>query len=181
MTQPRSMKMKQVDYMKIADKAMRQIRKGAFLTVQAGDDLNIMTIGWASVGFLWGRPMMTIMVRKSRHTFSIIERGSEFTVSIPIGVKMTKELDFCGSESGRDHDKLKACNLELFPAEKIKTPILNIPGIHFECEIAYKSAIEPIHLTDSFKHLYPAHDFHSIYYGEIKICYTIDKKESVKL
>lgn len=171
--------MKQVDYLKIAEKAMTQITKGAFLTVQAGDDLNVMTIGWASIGFMWGRPMLSIMVRKSRHTFSLIERSSEFTVSVPIGAKMSKELSFCGTESGKDKDKFKACNLQLYPAEKIKTPIIDIPGIHFECKIAYKSAIDPIYLEESYKHLYPSKDYHSIYYGEILYCYSIDKGEQL--
>lgn len=172
--------MKQVDYMKVAEKAMRQITKGAFLTVQAGDDLNVMTIGWASIGFLWGHPMMTIMVRKSRHTFMLIERSSEFTVSVPAGLKMAKELEFCGTESGSKYNKFKECKLELFPAEKIRTPIVNIPGIHFECKIAYKSAIDPVHLEESYKHLYPVPDFHTMYYGEIVFCYTIDKGEALE-
>jgi flavin reductase (DIM6/NTAB) family NADH-FMN oxidoreductase RutF len=171
--------MKQVDYLKIAEKAMNQISKGAFLTVQAGDDLNIMTIGWASIGFMWGRPMLTIMVRKSRYTHTIIERSSEFTVSVPAVAKMTRELEFCGTESGKEKDKLKECNLRLFPAEKIKTPIIDIAGIHFECKIAYKSAIDPLYLEQSYKHLYPAKDYHTIYYGEIVFCYSIDKNEQL--
>jgi flavin reductase (DIM6/NTAB) family NADH-FMN oxidoreductase RutF len=172
--------MKQVDYLKIAEKAMNQISRGAFLTVQAGDDLNVMTIGWASIGFMWGRPMLTVMVRKSRHTYTLIERTSEFTVSVPTSGKLGKELEFCGTESGKEKDKLKECNLQLYPAEKIKTPILDIPGIHFECKIAFKSAVDPIHLEESYKHLYPAKDYHTIYYGEIVYCYTIDKNEQLE-
>ena len=122
--------MHHADYMAVAEKAMEQIRKGAFLTVQAGDEINIMTIGWASLGFLSGRPMMTIMVRSSRHSYSIIEKSSEFTVSVPVA-DMSKELAFCGNKSGKNHDKLKECSLELFPGQKVHTPILNIPGNSF--------------------------------------------------
>lgn len=168
--------MHHVDYMAIADKAMEQIRKGAFLTVQAGDKLNVMTIGWASIGFMWGRPMLSIMVRDSRHTFKLIEKTSEFTVSVPM-IDMAKQLEFCGTKSGKTHDKLKECALELFPGEKTRTPIIHVPGIHFECKIAYKSAIDPNLLTDSYKHLYPAKDYHTIYYGEIVYCYsTVDER-----
>ena len=168
--------MHHVDYMAIADKAMEQIRKGAFLTVQAGDELNVMTIGWASLGFLWGRPIMTIMVRKSRHTFSIIEKSSEFTVSVPIA-DLKKQLDFCGNESGKDHDKFKECGLEIFPGEKVRTPIINVPGIHFECKIVYKSNLDPENLVDTYKHLYPTRDYHTLYFGEIAYCYsTVDKR-----
>ncbi|MDG5815983.1 flavin reductase family protein [Chitinispirillales bacterium ANBcel5] len=158
--------MQQVDYMAIADEAMSQIRKGAFLTVQAGDDLNVMTIGWASLGHIWGRPIMTILVRKSRHTFKIIEKTDEFTVSVP-SVDMSEQLAFCGSESGRDHDKFKKCSMEIFPGKKVRTPVINVPGTHFECKIVYKSPMDPGNLVESYKHLYPQKDYHTIYYGEI--------------
>lgn len=163
--------MQHVDYLAVAEKAMRQITEGAFLTVQAGDTLNVMTIGWASIGFMWGRPIMTILVRKTRYTFGIIERASEFTVSVPL-VDMKKELEFCGTQSGRKTDKLKKCGLEIFPGEKVKTPILNIPGIHFECRIVYKSPLDPLYLIEGYKHLYPEKDFHTLYFGEIMYCYS---------
>jgi flavin reductase (DIM6/NTAB) family NADH-FMN oxidoreductase RutF len=163
--------MHQLDYMAISEKAIEQIRKGAFLTVQAGDDLNVMTIGWASIGFLWGRPMLTIMVRKSRYTYDIIERSSEFTVSIPVN-EMKNELEFCGVKSGKSHNKFKECKLEIFPGEKVHTPIINVPGIHFECKIVYKSAMRSENLIESYKHLYPNKDYHTLYYGEIVYCYS---------
>lgn len=168
--------MHHIDYMAVSEKVIQQIRKGAFLTVQAGDDLNVMTIGWASLGFLWGRDMMTIMVRKSRYTFSLIEHSSEFTVSVPM-TDMSKALNICGTESGKDIDKFKKCKLEIFPGQKVTTPIINTPGIHFECKIVYKSEMDPSFLIESYKHLYPLKDYHSIYYGEIKYCYsTVDEK-----
>lgn len=168
--------MHHVDYMAIADKAMNQIRKGAFLTVQNGDEHNVMTIGWASLGYMWGRPIMTVLVRKSRHTFGIIERATEFTISVPM-VDMSKVLEFCGSESGRKHDKIKECGLKIFPGEKTRTPIINLPGIHFECKIVYKSPIDPSQLDESYKNLYPNKDYHTMYFGEILYCYsTVDEK-----
>ncbi|NLG19230.1 MAG: flavin reductase family protein [Fibrobacter sp.] len=165
-----------VDFMAVAEKVMAQIRKGAFLTVQSGDDLNVMTIGWASLGFMWAKPMMTVMVRKSRHTFDIIEKTSEFTVSVPM-VDVSKQLEFCGSESGKKVDKLKECGLEIFPGEKMRTPVINVPGIHFECKIVLKSAMNPAYLADNYKHLYPNKDYHTLYFGEIVYCYsTVDSK-----
>ena len=166
--------MQQADYLSMTERALRQIQKGAFLIVQAGDAFNVMTIGWATIGFIWGCPMFTVLVRKSRHTFHIIEKTSEFTVSVPM-VDMRKELEICGSQSGRTVDKLKKCKLEIFPGEKIKTPALNIPGIHFECKIGYKSPIDPSNLVDAYKkHLYPDNDYHTIYFGEIVHCFSTE-------
>jgi flavin reductase (DIM6/NTAB) family NADH-FMN oxidoreductase RutF len=163
--------MQRIDYLSVAEKALRQIASGAFLTVQAGDHLNVMTFGWASIGFVWGRPMFTVLVRKSRYTFELIERTSTFSASVPL-VDMKKELEICGSLSGRTVDKLKKCRLEILPGEKIKTPVLDIPGIHFECEIVYKSPIDPHQLAESYTHLYPEKDYHTMYYGEIVHCFS---------
>ncbi|KMQ50210.1 hypothetical protein CHISP_2881 [Chitinispirillum alkaliphilum] len=167
--------MQHVEFESVSERVIKQIKKGAFLTVQAGDDLNVMTIGWASLGYIWGRPTMTILVRKSRHSFGIIEKSSEFTVSVPSpSVDVSSQLDFCGSESGKDHDKLKESNLEIFPGSRVKTPIVNIPGIHFECKIVYKSAMDPSALIEAYKHLYPMKDYHTIYYGEIVHSYSTE-------
>ncbi len=51
--------MKRVDYMAVAHKAMAQIKKGAFLTVKSGKAINTMTIGWANIGHVWRKPIMT--------------------------------------------------------------------------------------------------------------------------
>jgi aminoglycoside phosphotransferase (APT) family kinase protein len=76
--------MKEVDYMAVAEKAMNQIKQGAFLTVRAGEALNTMTIGWATIGYVWRKPVFMVLVRDSRHTFGIIEKAADFTVSVPI-------------------------------------------------------------------------------------------------
>ena len=166
--------MKYLDYLDVTSESLSQIKNGAFLTVQEHDNVNVMTIGWASIGFMWGRPMMTVMVRNSRYTFELIEKSTEFTVSVP-KTDMRSALNICGTKSGRDIDKLKECAIELFPGEKVKTPVLNIPGIHFECAIIYKSALNPQNLVEEYTHLYPEKDYHTNYYGEIRTCYsTVD-------
>lgn len=168
--------MEHINYSNICNDALERIRNGAFLTVQAGDKINVMTIGWASFGFLWGRPMATVLVRKTRYTFGLIEKSSEFTISLP-QTDMSAALDFCGTKSGKNVDKFKACSLELLPGEKVKTPVIKLRGLHFECAIVYKSAIDPKHLVESYTHLYPQKDYHTIYYGEIKYSYSTMDEE----
>jgi flavin reductase (DIM6/NTAB) family NADH-FMN oxidoreductase RutF len=166
--------MKRVDYMAIAEQAMDQIRVGAFLTVKAGDALNTMTIGWATIGFVWRRPIMMVAVRLSRHTFTIIEKAEDFTVSIP-SVDMSDELTFCGTESGRDYDKFAECKLELAAGQKVISPIIKAPGLHYECKIFYKAAMDPLFLDKADDaSIYSAKDYHTLYFGEIVDCYEID-------
>jgi flavin reductase (DIM6/NTAB) family NADH-FMN oxidoreductase RutF len=165
--------MKSVKYMAVAERAMAQIQKGAFLTVRAGNDVNTMTIGWALIGFVWRKPILMVAVRKTRHTFSIIERASDFTVSVPSG-NMQEALMFCGSKSGRDVDKYKACKIQLADALKVISPVIRTPGLHFECRIVFKSAMDPEFLDGEYEALYPAKDYHTLYFGEILECYETE-------
>ena len=164
--------MKHLNYMAVANKIMTQIKKGAFLTVKAEAQLNTMTIGWATVGIVWSKPIMMVAVRDSRHTFGIIEKAADFTVTFP-GDGMKKELMFCGTKSGRTYDKFKECSLQIGAAQKTLSPIIQVPGIHFECKIVYKSAMDPALLDAGYMSLYPENDFHTLYFGEILDCYEI--------
>ncbi len=166
--------MKPVDYMTEAPKAMEQIKKGAFLTVKSGNGINTMTIGWATIGWVWRKPIMMVAVRLSRHTFTIIETAEDFTVTIPSS-NMKKELMFCGTKSGRDYNKFNECDLQTLDSQKVITPIIKAPGLHYECKIIFKSAMDPEYLNQDYDTaLYPEKDYHTLYFGEIVDCYEMD-------
>ncbi len=163
--------MKNVDYMNAAEDSIDKIKNGAFLTVKSGNALNTMTIGWATFGVVWSKPIMMVAVRSSRHTFGIIDTAKDFTVSVP-AVDMSKEIAFCGSKSGRNVDKFKMCNLEVADSRKVSSPIIKIRGRHYECKIIYKSAMDPAHFAKNYdSSLYPKKDYHTLYFGEILACY----------
>lgn len=159
-----------VDYMAVAQRAMTQIKKGAFLTVKADNTLNTMTIGWANIGFVWSKPIFMVAVRNSRYTFGIIEKAADFTVSIP-KTDMKEAIAFCGTQSGRTRDKFKECGLKPGQAQRTHSPIIETPGIHFECKIVFKSAMDPTFLDPEYEKLYPNKDYHTLYFGEILECY----------
>ncbi len=165
--------MKQVDYMAVAEKAMAEIKKGVFLTVKAGEALNTMTIGWATIGYVWRKPIFMVAVRDSRHTFGIIEKAADFTVSVPM-TDMKDAVMFCGTKSGRDYDKFKECSLELAASQKVISPIIKTAGVHFECKIIFKTAMDPAYLDAECESLYPEKDYHTLYFGEIQACYEIE-------
>ena len=159
--------------LKLAEPLLAQLTEGAFLTVKAGASLNTMTIGWGLVGVLWQRPVFMVPVRDSRHTFGILEKAADFTVTAPAG-GMKQELAFCGSRSGRDLDKFEACRLKVRPALKTATPVLDVPGLHLECRILYKTPLDPEHMAPALDAMYPAKDYHTLYFGEIVGCYELE-------
>ena len=162
--------MKSVDYMAVAEAAIQKIKSGAFLTVRDGQRLNTMTIGWATIGFCWRKPVFMVAVRDSRHTFTIIEDAADFTVSVPAG-NMKEEIMYCGTKSGRDGNKFEACGLKVAPGQSVDSPVIDVPGIHIECRIVFKSAMDPAHLVGDLAPLYPEKDYHTLYFGEIVACY----------
>ncbi len=166
-----AMELKSMD---IAKEAMDILKKGAFLTVKAGSELNTMTIGWATIGHIWRKDILMVAVRESRHTFGIIEQADDFTVTVPTSDNK-KEVIFCGTKSGRDFNKFKECDLETVNSKVVNSPIIDISGYQFECRIVYKTAMDPKLLDSKYdEKLYPDKDYHTLYFGEIEACYKTE-------
>ena len=154
------------DY-KISD-FLKQLNKGAFLTTQYGGENDVMTIGWAQIGIIWRKPVMMVLVRKSRYTKTLLDGSKEFTVSVPLNCDKQKELAHCGTISGRDENKFDTQKLEILESEKINTPCLNMPGLHYECMVLYQTEIKLSDLDDIVNDTwYQDGDTHTMYIAEI--------------
>lgn len=166
-----------VDFVSNLEKGMERLhKKGAFLTVKSGDKVNTMTISWGNIGFEWARPVFTVLVRKSRYTYELIENSSEFTVSIPLSDELKDALALCGTKSGRDMDKFEAAGLNLKAGRKVGAPVIGNCELHYECRIVYKHEMNPSLLDESvIDAAYKNGDFHTLYYGEIVDCYLEEK------
>lgn len=163
--------MNERNYLDHTDQLFDQIKRGAFLTVAADGAVNTMTIGWATIGWIWQRPILMVAVRDSRHTFTLLEKTDNFTVTVPSGTEAGKALALCGTKSGRDIDKFAACGLQPRKARTTESPVIDVPGVHYECRIVYKSAMDSALLDPALDKLYPQKDFHTLYFGEILSCY----------
>ncbi|HOT74851.1 MAG TPA: flavin reductase family protein [Candidatus Wallbacteria bacterium] len=140
--------------------------RGALL-ITGVEKPNPMTIGWATLGVIWGKPVMTVLVRPSRHSFFLINSHEEFVVAVP-PADMAKQLAFCGTRSGRDHDKFVECSFTKESGVKVKVPHIIECPIHYECRIIHKNNVEANRLDPAIPmQYYPNGDFHTIYYGEV--------------
>ena len=147
---------------------------GAFLLTNTPDGrTNPMTIGWAQIGIIWGRPVCTVFVRKSRYTYGCITAASEFAVSVPGDDSFRKELAVCGSVSGRDTDKVRDLHLNLVDGRAIDTAVIEGCGLQIECRIlAYTQMLPDDLLSDDVRSsYYPAGDEHLVVFGEIVAMY----------
>lgn len=164
---------KSIKYNELSREMLEQLPKGAFLTVKSGDRLNTMTIGWGSVGYIWNKPVLMVMVRYSRHTFDLIENAKDFTVSLPLKGQLKEALALCGTKSGRDMDKIKECSLKLKPSNRVDTPVIEDCDLHMECKIVYKHPMDEKQLINEIKErAYAKGDYHMMYFGEIVDVYV---------
>ena len=116
-----------------------------------------------------------VAVRDSRYTFTLLGKTDNFTVTIPAGDELNQAVAYCGTKSGREFDKFKECNLLLQKqARCTESPVVDIPGIHYECKFVFKSAMDNAFLDSDLEKLYPKKDYHTLYYGEILASYETE-------
>lgn len=136
----------------------------------AGDSIksNAMTIGWGSIGTLWGRTALTVFVAEKRYTKEFMDQAQYFTV-MTFEVKDSKILNYMGTKSGRDGDKAKALGLHTAYTPN-GTPYYTEASMVIECKIMYSAPFDPKGFkSDAPKKMYanfPA-GIHTMYIGEV--------------
>ena len=172
--------MKEISYLDAIQATTDHLQHGGVFLTVAGEDgqtPNTMTIGWGSVGCIWNRPIFTVLVRPQRHTFDMIHKAKEFTVSVPTKKPLKNELVFAGTQSGRDVNKFDGHGLTAVPAQEVSAPIVGECGIHFECKTLLTQDMTPDRMDPSIaNNTYKAGDFHTMFFGEIVRCYTTDEE-----
>ena len=74
----------------------------------------------------------TVYIFTRHHTHSLVEQTGQFTVNVP-GGDMNNTVEWCGSVSGRDHDKFKARGLTPVPSRIVIPPLIGECPAQFEC------------------------------------------------
>jgi len=134
----------------------------------AGDTkkANLMTIGWATAGILWKRPVVTVFVRPHRHTYQFMEKSPRFSVTF-LENRYRSILNFCGSVSGKDRDKIKDSGLMLLHEKEV--PYFAEARLVLFCRKIYYHDIAPTNFLDpTIEENYPAKDYHRMYVGQIE-------------
>ncbi|MFO7797766.1 MAG: flavin reductase family protein [Promethearchaeati archaeon] len=115
------------------------ISPAVVVSVGDWDNANLITLAW--VGRVVSKPpIMSISIRPSRYSFSLIEELNEFVINVPF-TENVKQVDFCGTRTGKKVDKWDALNLRKEKATKISVPLIKEFPINIECTVVKKLEI----------------------------------------
>ena len=109
--------------------------------VSCGDspeNYNIITVAWAGT-ICSTPPMVSISVRKERHSHGIISRTGEFVINLTTE-ELVRATDWCGVKSGRDVNKWEAMGLTPSKSFTVKAPGIAQSPVSIECKV--KQVIE---------------------------------------
>jgi flavin reductase (DIM6/NTAB) family NADH-FMN oxidoreductase RutF len=155
---------------KITDNPFKLIGSDWMLiTAGSRESFNTMTASWGGMGVIWNKKVCFCVVRPTRHTRLFTDSSSYFTLSF-FEEQYREVLNYCGTHSGRDVNKIKETRL---------TPLFGDDTIYFaearlvfQCKKMYYQDIDPGNFLDPTidERNYPLKDYHRLYVGEIVSC-----------
>lgn len=163
--------MKEINIRDIKKSAVEMISDGwGLVTAGNGEKFNTMTVSWGGLGEIWGKDAVFIFIRPQRYTYEFIEKEEFFTLSF-YGEEFRNALKICGSQSGRNTDKVSNAGL---------TPVFIDGTVSFEqaeytlvCRKMASQFIDPKGFEDeAIEKNYSAGDYHKVYIGEIVKVYS---------
>lgn len=137
------------------------------VTAEHQDKANTMTASWGGLGIMWGKSAAFVFIRPQRYTKTFIDQSDEFSLSF-FDNTFKKTLNYLGSTSGRDEDKIAKSNLTLVHADNI--PYFEEANIVILCKKLYVQEFQPEYILDSQinEKWYPDKDYHTMYIAEVK-------------
>ncbi len=136
------------------------------ITASNKDKFNMMTASWGGLGFLYEKPVTFCFINPTRYTYQLMEKNDTYTLTF-YSEAYRDALKYCGSNSGKDVDKVKGSGL---------TPITTPAGskafsqawLIIECRKLVSQSLTPESIADkSLKGEWAGKQMHKMFIGEI--------------
>ena len=136
-------------------------------TAKKDGKVNTMTASWGGVGVMWGKKVAFIFIRPQRYTKEFVDASGELSISI-LPEKYRKELNYFGTVSGRDEDKIKNSGLEITACDG--AIYYKVDRLGLICKKLYKQDMkeECFIEKENIEHWYKNNDYHTMYVVEIE-------------
>lgn len=141
-------------------------KEWALVTAGTRAKANTMTVSWGGVGVLWGKNVAFIFIRDSRYTKELLDAGEFFSVTF-FDEAYREALNYCGSHSGREENKMEKAGLTLGFRHSI--PYIDEGNFVLLCKKMSATKITEDSFLDSHikEKWYPDGDMHTMYVAEI--------------
>lgn len=141
--------------------------KNAILT--SGDKntgFNSLTVSWGGLGVLWGKDVCYLFVRKSRYTYSFLEKSDSITLSF-LDDKYKDNVLYIGTHSGKTEDKIANANLHYTYDPDFDGAYIKEAKYCFKMKKIYQIKLDNVskNIKDMY---YPCDDMHEMFICEIK-------------
>lgn len=142
-------------------------KKWMLITASDGDKVNSMTASWGGVGIMWGKPVAFIFIRPQRYTKEFVDKAKTLSLTF-FDEKYRKMLNYMGTVSGRDEDKI--AKAELTTEFYGDTPYFSEAETVMIVKKLYAQELSKDFLIDKSidDRWYPADDYHTMYVCEIE-------------
>lgn len=127
---------------------------------------NAMTASWGGLGVMWGKNVAFVFIRETRYTKEFVDNGETFSLSF-FGEDKRKMLNYMGTMSGRDVDKISECGLHA-SLEK-GAPVFEEAELTMVCRKMYAQDMKEECFTDraAVERWYADGNYHTMYVAEI--------------
>ena len=96
---------------------------------------NVMALSWAGVA-CGTPPMVSVAIRPERLSYRLIRETGEFTLNIP-PASLVRAVDFCGTVSGQERDKIAEARLTPIAGLKVRAPMIRECPVNLECVVRH--------------------------------------------
>jgi flavin reductase (DIM6/NTAB) family NADH-FMN oxidoreductase RutF len=127
------------------------------VSVGEGNKSNLITLAWVA-RVISKPPVMSISVRPSRHSYPLLEDLEEYVINVPFS-KQVREVDYCGTRTGKKINKWKELELTKEKASKVQVPLVKEFPINIECNV-----IQTI-----------KHGSHKLFLGEVQAVHVAEE------
>lgn len=106
---------------------------------------NLITVSW--FGTVCSEPpMVSVAIRRSRHSYHLVHESGEFTVNIP-RVTDLKAVQYCGAVSGKNMNKFAKLGLTAVPCPPLTgAPMIAEFFLNLACQVQHEIHLGSHHL-----------------------------------
>lgn len=137
------------------------------ITAKNGDKVNAMTASWGGMGIMWNKKVVYVFIRPQRYTREFVDVSDTFSLCF-LDETYRKTLNYFGTASGRDEDKISKQNMHIL--DKDGTPFFEESEMVILCKKLYRQrlASDGFIIPEMNTQFYQNDDHHYMYIAEIQ-------------